>query len=276
MILIAPSCGCKLKDGVAGVAAPRFLLKTLPGTSSLRDDGSVAGVSAGNYATVLLTAHVPAGMAEPQVVILTSAEVARRLAAGLPLLTYLPDRQDLVIRAYWRDEAETLLASAEVQGVRLTKGGNALPPLAVIRVGASPAPLADDTVNLVDDGVVLKGSAVELASGLADAMPGVSRIDVSLAGPAYGDGQEQALVASYAAPKLASYFWSPGSATLAYDPTKLASDGATRFTVTVTAIDPFGQAVGKTRLALAAVAPAFVDVGFDPADDPAAAGDLGQ
>lgn len=242
----------------AGLAPPIAEVTQLPGLSRLH----LRLAHAPAYHSLMLVVHAPSKMKAPRVETLSAAEVDRRTRAKEPLIDQLPRAADTTVRAYIRAVDESLLAAGEAANVTIGKGDNTV---ALAPVAASGPRLlgASDGVD-VSDAVVIKGITVEATTGLPNGLPGIARVDLEIAGPAYADGREAATVASFQAPQIQQYAWRPAHASLQYLPARLGAGQHERpFTLTAKAIDPFGNVVGKTRLALSIVGTAFVDVGFD-------------
>ncbi|MDB5097763.1 MAG: hypothetical protein JWM80_2184 [Cyanobacteria bacterium RYN_339] len=255
IVLLVLSTGCRLapaKPGV-GTRASQVAIWRLPGTSSLY----LEPASLPAFTSVVLTGVAPSVMDVPMAVTLDAAEVVRAGQAREAELRYLPARPDLEIDAFFRGPDERLVAIVHQQAL-LAKGVNAL-PLSWQELPAPQAVSGGPGVS-VADGVVIKGEAVRLTTGLPDGAPGLGRVDVFLDGPAYAGGTAQ--IGSFRAPRLAAYTWSPGVAVGTYDPELLGGPGRQAFTLTARAYDRFGSAVGKTVLPLQIEGAAAVSIGI--------------
>jgi hypothetical protein len=214
------------------------------------------------YHSLMLVVHSPSKLAVPHVETLAASEVKRRTEAHEPLVDQLPRAPDASVRAYWRGIDETLLAAGEATRVAIGKGDTTV-SLTPTSTAAPRLLAASDGVD-VSDSVVIKGISVEATTGLPNGLPGVARVDLEIVGPAYADGRATATVATFPAPRIQEYAWRPANASLQYEPALLGAGATQRpFTLMAKAIDPFGHVVGMTRLPLAIVGTAFVDVGFD-------------
>lgn len=259
--------GCRLGEPSYQVGAlpPDLEVVQLPGVStlSLRLAGPIT-----TFDSVIVSAHSPTQMPQPKQVTLSAAEFDRRQAAGEPILEQLPAAPDMVVRAFLRGPNEQLLASGELPGTIFGRCGNSVIVPVAARVSPPQLLRATDGVK-VSDNVVIKGIGIDVATGLPRAMPGIGRVEIELTGPAYGNGQEVAQVASFPAPLVHEYTWRPANASKTYDPARLGAGSEPRpFTLVTKAFDSFGNPVGQTRLDVSIIGTAFVDVGFDPGTNP--------
>jgi hypothetical protein len=251
VIALCVLTGCQLtppKPGV-GVRAAQVSIWRLPGSA----DVLVQPDGAGPFASVVVGATAP-GLDRPATLTLDAAAYQQGAR-----LRFLPAGPRLTVYAYFRDAAGRLEAGGVATGV-LAGGTTALAP--GWQPLAAPRALSGGPGISVADGVVIKGEAVRLSTGLPDAAPGVARVDVALAGPAYAGGTAQ--LGSFRAPQLATYTWSPGEPVGSYDPALMGGSGRLPFTLTATAYDAAGTPLGTTALALQIEGAASVGFGIHP------------
>jgi hypothetical protein len=215
------------------------------------------------FASAMVTAQSPSAMKDVRTVTLTPAQFEPNGQFRGMAISKLPQASDMGFRVYLRDEAGQLVGSGEVPAADVHPGPN---DVTVEVAPNADGPLllgASDNIN-VSDGVVVKGASLELRSGFAEQLPGVSRVEVEIEGPAYARGDGRARIASLEAPGLAGYIWRPIAPSGDYEPTMLvAGNQPGAFNLVTRALDPFGQEVGINHLPLKVVGTAYVNVDVD-------------
>jgi hypothetical protein len=215
------------------------------------------------FTSLMVQAHSPTRLPEPRTVVLTAAQFDERGQSLVPVLTRIPAAEDLSVRVYLRDAEGKLMGSGERDGLSFKRGTNELDMEVVPNTVVPELIRSSDNIN-VADGVIVKGATLELKSGIVDALPGVSRVEIEVDGPAYAGGAEKALIATLDAPNLETYSWKPVNSSENYAPAKLvASTTQSPFNLTTRAIDPFGGVVATAKLPLQLVGTAFVSVDVD-------------
>jgi hypothetical protein len=171
-------------------------------------------------------------------------------------------RPDLTggVAVFLRDAEGRLVGSA----VQPTAAVGAEIPLEIVLNKAEASILRSLDNNNIDDGVVIRATPLEMASGYMDGQPGVARVEIEVSGPAYGDGQETAKLGTLKGPAIATYQWQPGVASGTFDPAKLAEPGTPLpFYLTTRAFDAEGREVGVTKVKIAIIGTATVTVGVN-------------
>lgn len=247
-----------------------------PGTSSptpVADDSNLAPPGhIPTFSKAYLTVSAPGVLDAPMKGSFPSTDLDDASRSKTAAISRLPELANGTLRVYLTGTKGELVGAGVVDGVSIHRGTNTV-DVPITPNDSQPELLgASDSIN-VSDNVIVKGAKLTLKSGFAQATPGVSRVEIEISGAAYGDGTEQALIASLEAPSLDDYEWLPINSSSNYVASKLVtSDKRNPFRITSRAIDPYGTVVAHTDLALSVVGTAYVDVNVDNGSGSSGAG----
>jgi hypothetical protein len=224
-----------------------------------------------NFTSAFLEAQSASVLPSPATVTVLPATFDSTGLCATSLTSSLMPASDLNAYAFLTDGQGRLLGSGLTPSTTVKIGANIV--LVPITANGAQAQLIGNDSNVnVSDGTVLPNINLDFTTGYQDAQPGVDHVDLTITGPAYGNGTESALISSFKAPSLSNFTWKPQVSTPTYDSTKLANPSSPApFTLSMKAVDPFGHVVGTNQLNLHIIANATVTFQTNPSPTPSLA-----
>jgi hypothetical protein len=211
--------------------------------------------------SVAMTTLLPDGATAPMMAMLGSSQFGEDHTTKKPAFSKFWAPKGTV-SVYLQDADGGLMGSGVKSGVPLTTGDNKVPvPVTPNKEKLALLSATDDVK--VSDGTFVPGITIEVGTGFADDLPGLSRVEVELSGPGYGDGTEIASLRTFTGAGHSTFSWRPSAPSGSYDPDKLATGNEARaLTMVSRAYDGFGNLVGTNKLALHVLGAATIEVGM--------------